>query len=255
MESVGHIGQNQANFEGIRHADGGAEYWLARELAPLLGYDNWDEFEKVVELAWEAARLSGETVEDNLIEDSDDFRLTRYACYLIAQNGDPRKAPVALAQTYFAQQTRRQEMAAVEAAELERLAARGQLSRSERRLAGVLGEHGVGGQGLAMIKSSGDRELFGKSTKQLKTDLGLELGQPLADVLPTVALKAKDLADEMTAVNTETKDLEGKWPIKREHDHNNRSVRQALADRGIQLEALPPEADLKAVEKELRDGR
>jgi DNA-damage-inducible protein D len=260
------ISQTSANFESIKHVENGTEYWSARELMPLLEYSKWQKFESAIERAKEAAVQSGNRVEDHftgagkVIEagkgakmEVADYHLTRYACYLIAQNGDPRKRAIALAQTYFAMQTRRQEVAELAAADRKRLEARERLSRTEKRFSGVMSERGVDPKGIAEIRSSGDQILFGgQSTKSMKSRYGIKPTQPLADFLPTVALKAKDLAAEMTTVNTVEKDLSGKPKIKDEHDSNNTSVRKALLERDIKLETLPPEEDAKKLARRLR---
>jgi len=258
--------QNQANFESIRHVEAGAEYWSARELMPLLEYSKWENFNKVLDKAKVACRESDQNVGDHFpdvrkaitggkgaTQEVDDIKLTRYACYLIAQNGDPRKKAIALAQSYFAMQTRRQEVAQLEMADRKRLAARERLSETERKFSGVLHSRGVDSKGIAEIRSAGDEQLFGgHSTKEMKARYDVKESRPLADFMPTVLLKAKDLATEMTTVNTIEKKLKGKPVIKTEHEQNNRSVRGALLDRDIEPEALPPAEDLKKVERRLK---
>jgi DNA-damage-inducible protein D len=261
------ISQNQASFESIRRSENGVEYWSARELMPLLEYFKWQKFENAIERAKESVTTTGQKADDHFTgagkmvltgsgaeREVIDYHLTRYACYLIAQNGDPRKKAIALAQTYFAVQTRRQEMTQIEAAERKRLEARQKLSDTERKFSGVLHERGVDSKGIAEIRSSGDQQLFGgKSTKEMKSQYDIKPARPLADFMPTVLLKAKDLAAEMTSVNSIEKDLSGKPKIKIEHDHNNRSVRGALLERGIRPESLPPEEDAKKVARRLRE--
>lgn len=181
----------------------------------------------------------------------DDILLTRYACYLIGQNGDSRKEEVSFAQNYFAVQTRRAELVEKRLLEYERVKAREKLSQTEKQLSGILYERGVDGKGFAIIRSKGDQALFRLSTIQLKKKMGVPESRPVADFLPTISIKAKDLAAEMTGLNVQAKDLKGQVGVEKEHIDNNLAVREMLTKRGIVPENLPPAEDVKKLERKL----
>jgi DNA-damage-inducible protein D len=254
------------NFEDHAHKQDGVEYWNARELQSLLGYAEWRNFLLVVDKARTACQNAGQSEADHFVDVNKmvdigsgtsreivDLALTRYACYLIAQNGDPRKDEIAFAMTYFAVQTRRQELIEQRIAELERVQAREKLTLSQKDLAGVLYERGVDGQGFARILSKGDAALFGGFTTQdMKNRLAVPTSRPLADFLPTITIKAKDFANEVTNMQVKQQDLSDESGITREHVKNNQDVRKILTDRNIRPEALPPAEDVKKVERRLK---
>jgi DNA-damage-inducible protein D len=243
------------------------ECWSARELQDVLGYAEWRNFLKVIEKAKTACENTGIPVPDHFVDVNkmvplgsgaeraiEDIALTRYACYLVAQNGDPSKSEIAFAQTYFAVQTRRQEIIEQRLLDLDRVSARDRLSKSEKKLSGIIYERGVDDRGFGIIRSKGDQALFGGySTQDMKKKLAIPDGRPLADFLPTLTIKAKDFATELTSHNVLEKDLSGERQISNEHIENNQAVRKMLIERGVKPEALPPAEDVKKVQRKL-DG-
>ena len=242
----------------------GIECWSAREMQLLLGYSKWENFEKVIQKAKDACANAGEEISNHFPDIRkvigagkgaqqiiDDVALTRYACYLVAQNGDSRKAEIAFAQNYFAVQTRRAEIIEQRLLQFERVKAREKLSQTEKQLSGILYERGVDNKGFAIIRSKDDQVLFRLSTLQLKKKIGVPDNRPVADFLPTISIKAKDLAAEMTGLNVQTKDLKGQSPIEKEHIDNSSAVRKMLLERGIKPENLPAAEDVKKLQRML----
>ena len=246
--------------------DADIEFWYARELMQLLGYERWENFDKAVSRAIESCATSDIKISDHFREVTKMvelgsgakrsikyYMLTRYACYLIAQNGYPKKEEIAFAQSYFAVQTRKQELIEERIALIERTEARGRLRESEKRLSQNIYERGVDDAGFGRIRSKGDKALFGGySTQEMKKRLGVKDNRPLADFLPTLTIAAKNLATEMTNYNVEEKVLQGEVSITGEHIQNNHSVRDMLEQRGIKPESLPPSEDIKKLERRVK---
>lgn len=242
----------------------GVECWSARELQTLLGYSKWENFANVIEKAKLACSNVGHKVAEHFPDvrktipmpkgaekEIDDYLLTRYACYLVAQNGDPRKEQIAFAQTYFAVQTRKAELIEQRLLEVERVKARAKLQETEKKLSGILYERGVNDKSFAVIRSKGNQALFRLNTATLKRKMGVPASRPLADFLPTISIKAKDFAAEMTSMNVQTKDLKSETMIAKEHIDNNAAVRRMLLERGIVPEDQPAAEDVKKVERRL----
>jgi len=254
------------NFEShANRTPEGVEFWLARDVQHLLTYTKWDNFQSVISKAKTACELSEQNIEDHFADvgktiqmpkgaekEIPDIMLTRYACYLIAQNGDPRKETIAFAQRYFAVQTRKAELIEQKMLEHERVQAREKLKSTEKELSQVIFEQTGGNKNFALIRSKGDTALFNKTTQQMKDRYGINKSKPLADFMPTILLKAKDFATEITIFNARDKKMKTEHSISREHITNNKSVRQTLISRGIQPENLPPEEDISKIDRRLK---
>jgi len=254
------------DFEShARRTENGVEFWLARDLQLLLGYEKWDNFVNVISKAKIACEVSGHAVSDHFADVGktiqmpkgaekiiDDFMLTRYACYLIAQNGDPRKEAIAFAQTYFAVQTRKLEIIEKRLLEAERISARKKLADTEKELSGVIFEQTGKDKNFGVIRSKGDKALFGYTTAQMKEKWKVKKGRALADFAPTIILKAKDFATEITIFNAKVNRMNTAHQISKEHVTNNQSVRKTLIERGIRPESLPAEEDIRKVARKIK---
>ncbi|HFH9840463.1 TPA: DNA damage-inducible protein D [Streptococcus suis] len=262
------IYKTKEKFDSIvnQTEDEAIDYWYARDLMPLLGYERWENFHKAIHRAMNSIETSDTKVSDHFREVTKmvplgsgserpvkDYMLTRYACYLIAINGDTNKEEIAFAQSYFAVQTRKQELIEERLHYIERTEARGKLKESEKRLSQNIYERGVDDRGFGRIRSKGDMALFrGHSTQEMKERLGVKNNRPLTDFLPTLTIAAKNLATEMTNYNVEENDLHGEKSITDEHVLNNTTIRNMLAQRGIKPEELPPAEDLKKLERKVK---
>ena len=260
------IGKRLLTLDELSHNEDGTEFWYAREIQEFLGYTEWRNFEVAIKRAIVSAGTAERPARNHFVEVNKmvplgsgsqrqvrDYKLTRYACYLIAMNGDTRKPEIAFAQSYFAVTTRKQELIEKRMGELQRLTARHSLAESEKALAAIAFERGVDDRGFARIKSRGDAALFGgNDTRAMKKRLGVSEKKPLADYLPDVTIAAKNLANSMTAHNVAENDLNGEAAICDEHVDNNLSVRETLVSRGIKPEELPAEEDTKKVERRVK---
>lgn len=254
------------SFEECAYEKDGIEFWFARDLQELLGYSKWENFAKVIEKARESCKNADQNVIDHFPDvrkmvkigseserEIEDIILTRYACYLIAQNGDPRKQEIAFAQSYFAIQTRKQELIEERIALSERLEARKKLISSETELSKLIYERGVDESGFARIRSKGDHALFGGfTTLQIKRKMNIPDNRPMADFLPTVTISAKNFATEITNFNVNKNNLQGEMDITKEHIKNNKDIRHVLINNDIFPEALPPEEDVKKLERRVK---
>jgi DNA-damage-inducible protein D len=253
-------------FEEYAYEQDGVEYWLARELQELLGYAEWRNFLNSVNKAKESCKTSGEAVSDHFVDvnkmvkigsgaerNQEDIMLTRYACYLIAQNGDPKKEQIAFAQSYFAIQTRKQELLEERIHLMERMQAREKLAATETELSKTIYDRGVDNSGFARIRSKGDWALFGGyNTSDMKRKLGIKENRPLADFLPTITITAKQLATEITNFNVTKNNVQGEENITDEHVQNNKDVRALLGKSGIKPEELKVEEDIKKLERKIK---
>jgi len=262
-ETIKHLTKDFESF--ANQTQNGIEFWFARDLQHLLGYAEWRNFTKVINKAKTACETSGHKISDHFVDVNkmvsigsgseraiNDMMLTRFACYLIAQNGDPQKEQIAFAQNYFAVQTRKFEIIEQRINNWERLQARQKLSLSEKELSELIYERTGDEKDFGIIRSKGDQALFGLTTSRMKKRLGVKSSRPLADFLPTITIKAKDFATEITIFNIQDKDIRKGNRIAWEHIRNNKAVRKLLLERGIKPEELPPAEDVKKLERKVK---
>ncbi|MES0490907.1 MAG: DNA damage-inducible protein D, partial [Leptospirales bacterium] len=254
------------SFEEIWHDDNGVEFMYARDLQGLLGYKEWRNFTKVLDRAKSSCDNSKQVVVKHFVDINkmvrlgsgsqrkvEDIQLTRYACYLVAQNGDSRKQEIAFAQNYFAVQTRKLELIVERLQDLDRLETRNKLKGTEQEFSDIIFERIEGGDtqkgfALGRIRSKGDEAFFGgHTTSEMKEKLNVPKKQPLHDYTDTVIMKGKDFASAMTNYNVKANDINGENPITEEHVTNNISVRRSMRERGIEPEEIPPREDIKKV--------
>lgn len=268
-KSIAH--QHHATFESIRHVDDeGNEFWLARQLAVVLDYSQYRHFLPVVERAKEACRNSAQSVEDH-IEDVltmvdigsgakrqvEDFRLSRYACYLIVQNGDPSKPVIANGQTYFAMQTRRQELADdAKFAQLseneKRLAIRNELATHNKHLAAAAKSAGVETSlDYAIFQDHGYKGLYGGlGNKEIHARKGLKKSQKILDHMGSTELAANLFRATQTEEKLRRDQVQGKTQANKTHFEVGRKVRQTIAELGGTMpENLPkPDTSIQQIE-------
>ena len=257
------------NFEELSNmTEDGVEFWLARDLQHLLGYSEWRNFQNVISKGKTACEVSEQNILDHFVDinkmveigsgatkEVEDIMLTRYACYLIAQNGDSKKEQIAFAQTYFALQTRKAELVEQRILEFERVEARNKLAQTEKELSKIIYEQTGKNENFALIRSKGDHALFNNTTAQMKEKWNIKQSKPLADFMPTILLKAKDFATEITIYNAKEKNMDCEREISSEHITNNKAVRETLLSRGIAPENVSPEEDIKKVERKLNSEK
>jgi len=262
-EIIKHLTQDFESYSN--QTRNGIEFWFARDLQHLLDYSEWRNFSRVISKAKTACETAGHLISDHFVDvnktiampkgaakEISDFMLTRFACYFIAQNGDPQKEAIAFAQNYFAVQTRKFEIIEQRINDWERLNARQKLTLSEKDLSELIFEQTADEKDFGLIRSKGDQALFGFTTSQMKRKLGVKQNRPLADFLPTITIKAKDFATEITIFNVRDKDIRHGDQIAWEHVMNNKSVRKLLLERGIRPEELPPEEDVRKLERRVK---
>jgi DNA-damage-inducible protein D len=262
---------NNLSFESLKKLnDHGIEYWSARQLQPCLGYSEWRKFENTIKKAIKSCKQSGNAPVNHFVgadkmvsigsqteRKIEDYHLSRFACYLIAQNGDPRKLEIAQAQKYFAIQTRRQELSDEIAADLERLELRKQASVAFKALSGAAREAGVQNKMFGVFHDAGYKGLYGGlGVDAIKARKGIAPKEQLMDRMNTTELAANQFSMTHTREKLKLEKIKNQRDAIQAHEKVGREVRAAIAKIGVAMpENIPPGEPIKNVEKRMKKAK